>query len=162
MNRSLKGLLGSAWLELAARWFLGLIFVYSSFPKIMEPALFAKIIYGYYLFPGSLINLMAIVIPFVELFGGLALILGVFPRSAVLMLNALLLAFIFAIGVNLIRGQEFDCGCFSFSEPGYRVSPAQMLFRDLLFLAVGLQILFYAGLRKACLLQTGSLRRNLP
>ena len=38
-------------MELAARLLLGGIFVYSSYHKIISPAAFAKIIYGYLLFP---------------------------------------------------------------------------------------------------------------
>ena len=54
-------MLNNSWLELAARWFLGMIFLYASYHKIAAPAQFAKIIYGYYLFPDISINIIAIV-----------------------------------------------------------------------------------------------------
>ncbi len=100
-------------MELASRWILGLTFIYASYNKILLPADFAKIIYGYDLFPHALINLVAIILPFLELVAALALIIGVYPRSAVSIVNALLVAFIILLSVNLIRGHEFDCGCFA-------------------------------------------------
>ncbi|MFC1886688.1 MauE/DoxX family redox-associated membrane protein [Thermodesulfobacteriota bacterium] len=140
-------------MELILRWVVGIIFVYASYHKILAPAHFAKIIYGYYLFPDASINIIAIVLPFVELYSGIFLILGIFPRSAVLLINILLLMFIIAISINLIRGQEFDCGCFSFGEPGYTSSAEQLLLRNMVLLLVGGWILFYNLPRKWCVRQ---------
>jgi putative oxidoreductase len=127
----------------------------------VAPAQFAKVIYGYYLFPDFSINLIAIVLPYLELFSGLALILGIYPRSAALIINALLLAFITALSINLIRGQEFDCGCFSFEEEGHSHSVLQMLVRDIIYLMLGLQVLFYKQSRKWCGRQSGSILKNI-
>ena len=99
----------NSWIELAARWILGLTFIYASFHKIISPADFAKIVYGYALFPEALINLIAIMIPFLELIAGLALIIGFYPRSAAIIINGLLVAFIVVLSINLVRGHEFDC-----------------------------------------------------
>ena len=60
---------------------IGAIFIYASWHKIMNPAEFAKIIYGYGIFPDQAINLIAICIPFVELISGICLILGICTRS---------------------------------------------------------------------------------
>ena len=79
LNKSIRTLFGNHWIELAVRWILGVIFVYASYNKILAPAAFAKIIYGYDLFPAVFINLIAIIVPFLELFAGLALIIGVYP-----------------------------------------------------------------------------------
>jgi len=143
LNKFLQSIAANSWVELAARWILGLTFIYASFHKILSPADFAKIIYGYDLFPAALINLMAITIPFVELTTGLALVLGIYPRSAALIINAMLLGFIVALSINLVRGHEFDCGCFSAAQGGYTPSAWVLLGRDFLLLAVGLQIFFY-------------------
>ena len=148
------------WTELVARWILGLVFIYGCYHKIFAPAHFAKIIYGYYLFPQGAINLIAIILPFLEFFAGLALILGIYPRSAALILNGLLLAFIAAISINLIRGVEFDCGCFSFGGGGHTSSAAQLLVRDLLYFLLGLEVLFFEGQRLWSLLSTGSILKN--
>jgi len=126
----------------------------------MDPEHFAKIIYGYYLFPGYAINLIAIVLPFFELFSGLSLIFGIYPRSAALIINGMLLAFIIAISINLARGHQFDCGCFSFDDTGYTYSALQLLVRDVIYFILGMQLLFYGGRRKWCVRQTGSLLKN--
>lgn len=144
-----------------ARWVLGGMFLFACYHKIVEPAHFAKIIYGYYLFPDFSINLIAIILPFLELFAGIALILGIYPRSAVLIINAILFAFIVAISINLIRGHEFDCGCFSFGVAGDTFSVAQLLIRDIVCFFLGLQILFFDNSRKWCVRQSGSILGNL-
>ncbi len=161
LNSRLKRLFFSTWLELAGRWFLGITFLYACSHKIPAPDYFAKIIYGYYLFPDFTINLIAIILPFLELFSGVALILGIYPRSAAVITNGMLLAFIIALSINLIRGQEFDCGCFSFGEPGYTSSVGQLLIRDIIYFSVGLQVLLFRERRRWCLLQSGSILKNI-
>jgi uncharacterized membrane protein YphA (DoxX/SURF4 family) len=148
LNKHLKEIYNSSWTELIIRWFLGIIFVYASFHKIAEPDAFAKIIYGYDLFPKFSINLIAIIIPFLELISGAALLAGVCPRSAVLIINGMLFGFIIALSVNLIRGHEFDCGCFSFGETS---SASQLLVRDILYFILGLYVFFYHKPQKWCI-----------
>ena len=113
LNNHLRNFFNNSWVEIALRWILGITFIYASYYKIMSPLDFAKIVYGYNLFPEVFINLIAITLPFVELISGLALLLGIYPRSAALIINGLLLAFIFMLTINIVRGYEFDCGCFS-------------------------------------------------
>ena len=161
MNKAVEALIRNGWLELVARWVLGTAFIYASCHKIIAPAQFAKVIYGYYLFPPLTINLIAIILPFLELFCGLALVLGIYPRSAALIINFLLTAFIVALSINLIRGQEFDCGCFSFAEKGYTYSVRETLIRDIVFLGLGLLVIFFSRYRKWCALQSGSILLNI-
>lgn len=153
-------MLDSSWLELIARWVLGLIFIYASFHKIMAPAEFAKVIYGYEIFPAAVINLTAIVLPFVELIAGLALILGIYPLSAVLIINVLLIGFIVALSVNLIRGHEFDCGCFAFEEFGRSNFNQAWIWRDIVLLGLGIHILFFKNTRKACIIRGAKQRKS--
>ena len=143
-----QSIINSSWIELAARWILGLTFIYASFHKIMVPADFAKIVYGYSLFPEIFINLIAIILPLLEIIAGLALIIGVYPRSAAIIINGLLLAFIVVLSINLIRGHEFDCGCFSAGQSGYFSSPGVTLVRDVIYFILGLQIILFNGYRR--------------
>jgi uncharacterized membrane protein YphA (DoxX/SURF4 family) len=151
LNKPLQSILQNSWLELASRWILGLTFIYASYPKILSPADFAKAIYGYDLFPPALINLIAIILPFLELVAALALIVGIYPRSAVLIVNALLMAFIILLSINLVRGHEFSCGCFALENSGDSASTETTLIRDFIYLALGLQVLFYRRSRRWCL-----------
>ena len=152
LNKLIKTFHDNHWIELAARWILGATFVYASYNKILAPATFAKIIYGYDLFPAVLINLIAIIVPFLELVAGLALIIGFYPRSAALIVNAMLLVFITALSINLIRGHEFDCGCFSIGSDTQKTFVGPLIFRDFLILALGLHVFFYRNVRKLCIL----------
>ncbi len=153
MNKLIKTFYDSHWIELAARWILGATFVFASYNKILAPAAFAKIIYGYDLFPAVLINLIAIIVPFLELVAGLALIVGFFPRSAALIVNAMLLVFITALSINLIRGHEFDCGCFSIGSDTQETFVGPLIFRDFLILAVGIYVFLYRNPRKLCIVR---------
>lgn len=143
--------INNSWIELAARWILGLTFIYASFYKILLPADFAKIVYGYELFPHVIINLIAIIIPFLELVAGLALIIGLYPRSAAIIINMMLLAFIAVLTINLIRGHEFDCGCFSTGQSGYTSSSEVTVLRDVFYFLCGMLIIFFKGNRRASL-----------
>ena len=139
----------NSWIELAARWILGLTFIYASYQKILAPADFAKIVYGYDLFPHAVINLIAIILPFIELVAGLALILGIYPRAAVLIVNGMLVAFIIVLSINLIRGHEFNCGCFSVKKAGFLSSAKPTLVRDIIYLMMGIQVFLFSEARKA-------------
>ena len=141
----------SHWTELVARWVLGGTFVYASYNKLMAPADFAKIIYGYDLFPAAMINLIAIHVPFLELVAGTALIIGCYPRSAALIVNAMLLVFISALSINLIRGHEFDCGCFSINANTQMRFAGPLIFRDFVIFVLGLHVVFFRNRRKLCI-----------
>lgn len=137
-------------IELAARILLGVIFIYASIHKILEPAAFAKVIYGYYLFPGFSINLIAIILPFIEFFCGLCLVAGLFPVSSAIITAGMLFSFIVAISINLVRGHEFDCGCFSVAK-GSHSSAVELLVRDLFYLALAMLVIISKSDRRLCL-----------
>jgi len=151
LNNFRQFLISNSWIELAARWILGLTFIYASFHKITAPADFAKIVYGYDLFPTVFINLIAIIIPFLELITGLALVIGFYPRSAAIIINTLLMAYLVVLTINLIRGHKFDCGCFAFGQGGYTGSSEVTLVRDIIYFILGLPVVLFSGVRKMCL-----------
>lgn len=117
MNR-LREVLSSPWLTVRVQIALGAIFVVAALPKIVDPPSFAHMIYNYRLVPGALLNLAALILPWFELLIGLALILGVWRRTAAAWCGALLVMFIIAISINLARGNAIDCGCFDVSAAG--------------------------------------------
>ncbi|WP_299982589.1 MauE/DoxX family redox-associated membrane protein [Desulfobacula sp.] len=119
---------------------LGITFIYAGYHKIADPAGFAKILYGYAIFPGGSINILAISIPFIELIAGFCLIFNILSRSSLLLINTMLLGFILMIGFNLLRGHQFDCGCFSFSSQPQTISNIYLLIRDLLLLLSGIYL----------------------
>ena len=55
---------------LICRFILGIIFIYASIDKIANPIEFSNAIDNYHIIPSQLSNLVALVIPWVELFIG--------------------------------------------------------------------------------------------
>ena len=100
LNNAFQILLRNRWMGLVARLLLGSIFIYASYHKILAPEDFAKIVYGYDLFPSETINLIAIIIPFIELISGVALIVGIYTRPAAIIIIGMLTAFILAISIK--------------------------------------------------------------
>jgi len=134
------------YLALVLRIFLGVIFVYAPLDKIMEPSQFARIIYNYHLLPSELINLMAILLPWVELVCGVVLILGVQKKGSLLLLNFMLTVFMVAIGINLIRNVDLECGCFSVSSKS-KSHALGLLLRDVGMLAIGIYLMINRSTR---------------
>lgn len=139
-NALIQKIMDNRRLELLVRWILGVTFVYASFHKIIAPAAFARIIYGYGLFPEVTVNVIAIVLPYIELVTGLALLTGLFPRAASLIIMVLLLSFIAAISINLLRGYEFNCGCFNSDNSNSAGSAGLTLVRDFVLLFICIQV----------------------
>ena len=110
--------LTSPWLTIRVQIGLGAIFLVAALPKIADPPSFAHMIYNYRLVPGALVNAIALVMPWVEILAGLALILGVWRKEAAIVCGLLILVFLVAIGVNLARGHAVDCGCFDVHAAG--------------------------------------------
>lgn len=128
---------------LAARLLMAGIFIYASIDKIAHPAAFAKDVYNYQILPDVLVNLTALVLPWLELLLGLCLLTGVWLPGAVLAVNGLLLVFLAALVFNLARGLDVNCGCFGAAGLGPSMSTGWYLLRDVGFLAIG-AFLFYA------------------
>ena len=99
-------------LTMISRLIIGGIFIYASLYKILEPATFAKSIWFYHMVPGGMINLLALVLPWVELLAGLGLVFGVLYRGSVLWVNLMTFIFLFALFSAIMRGLAIDCGCF--------------------------------------------------
>ena len=103
------------WLTVRVQIALGAIFVAAALPKIVDPPSFAHMIYNYRILPGPLVNITALIMPWLEILTGLALILGVWTRAARNIIAAMLLVFVLAIAFNLLRDNAIDCGCFDVS-----------------------------------------------
>lgn len=140
LNKKISALVWNRKIQLFSRLVLGIVFMYASVHKMIYPGRFAQIIYGYGLFPSELINITAILLPPLEFFAGLFLVVGIYKRSAALIINIMLAVFIAAISINLIRGHEFDCGCFSSDMIGYEWSSVHLLLRDIVFLLMGVHL----------------------
>lgn len=126
----IKTLLHNDYLNLVVRLFVGIVFIYASIDKIADPGQFARIVYNYHMLPGSLINIFALILPWVEMICGISLILGIYKEGSVLIFNLMVLAFIIGISVNIIRGVNLECGCFTVSSKS-RSNAIDLLIRDI-------------------------------
>ena len=115
---SFREALTHPWLTVRVQIALGAIFIAAALPKIADPPSFAHMIYNYRILPAPLINITALVMPWVEIAAGLCLILGVWVRPARWLIGAMLVVFIIAISINLARNNAIDCGCFDVSAAG--------------------------------------------
>ncbi|MDR3205269.1 MAG: DoxX family membrane protein [Deltaproteobacteria bacterium] len=103
---------------------LGLTFAYAGWSKLHKPQDLAQIIAGYQLVPILAIAPITIILPFVELWSALLVLVGPshLRRAAALILSLLLIAFILGAAQGLIRGLDFECGCFgsqNHRRPGF-------------------------------------------
>ncbi|HEY0140792.1 MAG TPA: MauE/DoxX family redox-associated membrane protein [Thermoanaerobaculia bacterium] len=106
------------WLTVRVQIALGAIFIVAAWPKLLDPPSFAHMIYNYRILPGGLINITSLIMPWAEIIAGLALILGVWTRGARWLIGLMLVVFMIAITINLLRNNAIDCGCFNVADAG--------------------------------------------
>ncbi|MDF7823128.1 MauE/DoxX family redox-associated membrane protein [Pontiellaceae bacterium B12227] len=100
-----------------AYWMACFIFasiLLSGYHKILYPADFALSVYRFHLLPDGLVNISSLYFQWLEMVCGFCLLFVPKFRMAALWITLiLLLVFTGAIGINLMRGTAFSCGCFS-------------------------------------------------
>lgn len=131
----------------AGRVILGGIFVYAAYSKLHFGGawhlqdyqfFFAMAINSYNMLPLSIVQMMARVLPPLELLLGLLMVLGLGLRWVSLGVTALLVVFIGALTRAAMLGLEINCGCFGYNSQ----KPTTELFHDsgLLVLAIAVTI----------------------
>jgi uncharacterized membrane protein YphA (DoxX/SURF4 family) len=126
---------------LLVRLLVGGVFVYASLDKIMHPAGFAKAVNNYHILPNDLISIFALILPWLELLCGMALIMGTKVSGAALILLGMNFMFVIAIASALVRGLNIDCGCFSTSTRARTIGLTTLL------LDIGLVVLIFYTVR---------------
>lgn len=140
-NRTVKILIS------ANRIILGSIFIFASWDKVLEPAVFAEVIANYQILPEALVAPAAIFLPWLELTCGVCLVADRWTGGSAIIVTALIVIFTAAIGFNIYRGMDVACGCFTLDQS----APAGMwlyLLRDVIFLIMGVSTLRYAHVLK--------------
>lgn len=137
----MRRIIDNDYLTMLVRLVVGITFIYASYYKIIEPGDFAKSIWYYHLTPGSLINLIAIILPWVEFLCGLALIFGVGYRGALWLVTVMTVVFVLAIASAIARGLDLDCGCFKAAKSSSSSTWQSLLF-DLGLLILLVQLYF--------------------
>lgn len=95
----------------ASRFLVGFALVTAALPKVVQRRDFERAVRGYGLLPARVVRPVARGLPVVELIVGALLLSGIFFGQAAFCAGVVLVGFSFAVGVNLLRGREIDCGC---------------------------------------------------
>ena len=94
------------------------VFLYAALAKIQEPRQFAVDINNFQFLPVALVNLMAILLPWWEVGGALALLHPSTRRGGAIVLNCLLFMFIIAVSyAAFYKNLNIHCGCFGKDNP---------------------------------------------
>jgi uncharacterized membrane protein YphA (DoxX/SURF4 family) len=95
---------------------IGCLLIWSSIPKIRHPYVFLSNVYEYELLGSKLGMVLAMILPWLELFLGICLVGGILVGGALLGSCVVFSMFTFAHASVLYRGLEISCGCFSSSS----------------------------------------------
>ncbi|MCE9518448.1 MAG: DoxX family membrane protein [Verrucomicrobia bacterium] len=116
----------------------GAVFIFAGYVKVRDPQLFLVAIRGFRVLPDPFAAWLALGLPWLEIFCGLAVMSGFLRRAGLLLLNACLMVFLVAIVIAWSRGLDIECGCF-----GNTIKTSMMteLVIDLVLLVTGLSLL---------------------
>jgi len=128
---------------LLLRLALGAVLFYAGFLKLRGGYAFAEAIANFRMLPAQANQLLAVVLPWVEVSTGLLLVFGVWVRAAGVLATLLFLAFLVGIGTALGRGLDIECGCFGTGDAA-RVGFTALAF-DLAWLVTALLVLRFGA-----------------
>ncbi|MBU4525071.1 MAG: methylamine utilization MauE [Desulfomicrobium sp.] len=129
--------MNAASLSRSLRLALALIFVAAAPQKILAPDDFAVSVASYLILPDVLVNFTALTLPWLEMIVAILLVCRAWTGPALLLANAMLLAFLAAVTSAYVRGIDLNCGCFS-SAPTASEDMVFYIVRDVVFVALGL------------------------
>ncbi|HQY20908.1 MAG TPA: MauE/DoxX family redox-associated membrane protein [Ignavibacteria bacterium] len=127
-------ILSNKYFLLVLRVIVGGVFIYASLDKLMNQEEFSRAIYNYKFLPEVFVNIFAIVMPYLELFCGILLILGIFKGGSSFIITVMLLMFIIALSQAYFRGLDISCGCFSLETVSQKSDILQRIFEDILLI----------------------------
>lgn len=146
----MKEILSNKYLQILLRLIIGGVYVYVAWNKLINPEEFAKAIKNYDMLPLQVINIIAITLPYIELFAGLFLIFGFYKKGSSVILGMTLVVFIIALTSAYARGLNIDCGCGFTSTTQESYSKTDLLvriFQDILMF-IGVVIIYIFGDKK--------------
>ena len=82
------------------------------FSPVPDLTTFSRDVANYHVPPYALTNLVAITLPWIELLAGALLVSGIWKRASAVVITAMMVVFLIAIGQAVVRGFNINCGCF--------------------------------------------------
>lgn len=141
-------LLENKYLQIGIRIILGAVFVYASVGKLFRPEDFAKAILRYEFLPIYFVNITAIVMPWIEFFTGILLILGIFKKASSMLASISLVMFLIALTSAFARGLDINCGCFSLEETSSKGDIIYRIAEDILMLIGAVIVYKFSDMKK--------------
>lgn len=117
----------------SAQLAVGILLAWAALAKLGDIPGFSRDIHHYRLVPLAGENLLAIVLPWIELAAAVSLLLGIRPQAGSLVAAGLMVVVTAAVAVALARGLDIQCGCFGTASAG-RVG-IEKLFENLAILS---------------------------
>ena len=102
------------------------MFIFYGISKIADPTQFANEIGNYGMMPEFIVQLMAIIIPWLELLVGVLLLFGMYQNENGIIATILLVLFTIAVAYAFASGLDISCGC-SGSDGGQKVGWLKIL-----------------------------------
>ena len=136
-------------ITLGLRWLLGVVLIWAALGKLANAPDFLANVYDYRIpLPGSFLRHVAVILPWIELLCGLALLTGFWQESALALVFMMMLIFLAATGQAWIRGLDLDCECFGtvLEKNSFLGSVEFAFFRNLALLG----ITWYLWARSMC------------
>ena len=106
------------WLAQVLCLVFGGVFIFAGWQKALDPTQFLENIRGFQLVPDPFAAWMALMLPWLEIFAGAAVIIGWLRKGGLLLLNGLILVFIVSLSTAWARGLDIECGCFGAVKTG--------------------------------------------
>jgi uncharacterized membrane protein YphA (DoxX/SURF4 family) len=117
------------------------IFIGAAYSKILDPAAFAKSVNNYHILPGTLVNVFAFTLPWLELLAAIGLLTGIWFRSSALLINGMMVMFLVGLIIAMATGVSINCGCFT-QNPEVKSDLWVAFWRDIGFIALSVPLLF--------------------
>ncbi len=95
------------------RIILGLFFILSALAKIYDPLTFGKTLKAYAYLPQSWVAPLVLIIPYAEFILGLALLIKLYEKQALLLLIGMMVIFTTVSAYRYYTGDVSDCGCYA-------------------------------------------------
>ena len=128
------GLLRHPWVVTGCRVGIAVVFIVAGLAKIGDAESFARQVHNFQLIPVAFENLVAIVLPWIEVVIGVTMLVGSRRRAGAWLSLILMAGFTIAVAAGVARGLDIECGCFGTGD-GARVGAVKLIENVLLTLA---------------------------
>jgi putative oxidoreductase len=122
------------------------VFIYAGVLKVVDPVQFAHDIDNYRVLPWTISVGLAFYLPWLEIFCGFALAVGLLYRGALSILTVLIVVFTLATIAAKARGLDITCGCFGHASQHWSF-PAHLATN--VGILAALLVLFFLGTARA-------------